>query len=460
MRLVALFAVVASSFLPGCAMYNYPQETLDDTTGPFDFHVIQADDQGSLWSTLDAQRILDRVQTLSQTQNTLIVLFIHGWHHNAAADDPNLLDFRRTLTALNDEISKPKRQELRLDKTGRPSTRIVGIYVGWRGRSLPWYLDYFTFWGRKPTAERVGEGDVSEFIERLQRLYLRANATAAERKTPIVGLVTIGHSFGGQVLWKSLGRQLEIPLAERAPRMSNSLTPSSGEQEAVRVPIDSLGDLNILVNPALEAYQFARVDALYRQLKYPSTQTPQVIVFSAENDTARALWFPLARGVTWPFRPTFRSENDGYQGQLYGKALGDLEQQLTHDLTREPGDDDSLNQDDLLSEHTILDYDFTKPTSFDGIRMSPRPSTDPQAAGRIPYSPVLVVESKNKIIDGHNGIFQDGLREFLTKYVSFIEAKRLLLRASHQLQTSKIPEPTPAASTPAAVTADQAVPGS
>ncbi len=421
-------------------MYNRAQPTVDVTGGPFDFHVIQSDDQGSLWDTSQAQRVLDRVQSLSQAQNTLVVLFIHGWHHDAASGDANLVDFRQALAALDQQISTPQRQSLRSRATGSPGSRVVGIYVGWRGRSLPGPLDYLTFWGRKPAAERVGEGDVAEFIERLQRLYLRANAAAMSRPgSPNVGLVTIGHSFGGQVLWKSLERQLEIPLAERAPRLSNSLAPQASAQDDVRVPIDSLGDLNILLNPALEAYQFARVDALYRQLRYPASQTPQVVVFSADNDSARSFWFPAARAVSWFVRPTLRPDNGGYQGQLYGKALGDLERQLTHELTRQRGDADSLSQASYADEQALLAYDFTAPTSFGGIRLSPRASTDPQAAGRIPYSPVLVVESRDRIIDGHNGIFQDGLREFLTKYVAFIEGKRLLLRARREIQAPDKP---------------------
>lgn len=416
-------------------MYNYPQPTVEDSQGPFDFHVIQADDQGSLWDTSQAQRILDRVEELSKQQNTLVVLFIHGWHHNAASDDPNLIDFRDALTALDKEINTQKRREMRDQATRTAGSRIVGIYVGWRGRSLPGWLDYITFWGRKPTAERVGEGDVSEFIERLQRIYLRADAAAmSEHRGPNVGLITIGHSFGGQVLWKSLERQLEIPLAERAPCMSDSLAPKNDVRDTVRYPIGSLGDLNILVNPALEAYQFARVDALYRQLKYPSSQTPQVVVFSADNDEARSFWFPAARALTWSFRPTFRSDNDGYQGKLYGEALGDFEPQLTHVLELKPDDPDSLTDDSYESKQTLLDFDFTGATSFHGIRLSPRDSKDPQSPARIPYSPVLVVESRDKIIDGHSGIFQDGLREFLTKYIAFIEGKRLLLREEHELQ--------------------------
>jgi hypothetical protein len=179
--------------------------------------------------------------------------------------------------------------------------------VGWRGRSLPSFFDYGTMWWRKSAAERVGDGDVSEFLERLQRIYLRANAFKRYAQnpggTPYMGLVTVGHSFGGQVAFKSVARELEGSLTERAPEQTDAVTkPSIPSRPVVeRVAIDSFGDLNILLNPALEAYQFARIDGLYRQLTYPSTQTPQLVVLSADNDVPREFFFPIARGLTRPF---------------------------------------------------------------------------------------------------------------------------------------------------------------
>jgi len=51
------------------------------------------------------------------------------------------------------------------------------------------------------------------------------------------------------------------------------------------------GDGPYLLNPATEAYQFARVDGLYRQLAYPYKQTLQLAIFSADNDEARQFLF-------------------------------------------------------------------------------------------------------------------------------------------------------------------------
>ncbi len=436
-------------------MYNHEYKVSPLGTDRYELHVVQADDQGSFWNTGVAQQALTRVQQLSATQNTLVVLFIHGWHHNAAPDDDNLMAFEQALDDLYTELARPDRVTLRSKVTNQPSAKIVGIYVGWRGRSLPGLLDYLTFWGRKPTAERVGAGDLSEFIERLQEIYLKANAKGG-RDQPFTGLVTIGHSFGGQVLWKSLARQLETPLAAAAPCMSNSLLPSTSgtdQRTGLPDPIGTLGDLNILVNPALEAYQFARVDALYRQLQYPKEQTPQVLVVSSDNDKARAFYFPLARGATWLFRPTLRPDNDSYQGTLYGKALGEVPAQKTHDLNRTPAVPDTYTEEIYRHEERLISADFTEPTTFGGITLAPAlVNRDPQAPARTPYSPVLVVDAHDKIVDGHNGLFGDegrDFRSFLTKYIAYVEGKRLVLRAGHQLNLRNANPVAVAASAPA-----------
>lgn len=144
----------------------------------------------------------------------------------------------------------------------------------------------------------MGEGDAGEFIERLQRIYLRANAdrkaTTPSGTRPVMALVTVGHSFGGQVLIKTLSHALENDLEERAPRMASTTQEEAAPAAptSIRVPIDSFGDANILLNPATEAAQFIRIHNLYRQLSYPACQMPQLIIFSADNDYRARVSFP------------------------------------------------------------------------------------------------------------------------------------------------------------------------
>lgn len=402
----------------------------------FELRVVQSDDYGSFWDVKEAQATLDRVEALSKDSNTLVVLFVHGWHHNADPADPNLQQAIEALNELTALLNTPERRKLREMQTGRADVNLVGIYVGWRGRSLPSLLDYLTFWGRKNTAERVGEGDISEFIERLQRIYLRGNGGGTNEEQParqartITGLVTLGHSFGAQVLWKALARQLESPLTQRSRCLADRLSPTVLSQLSTEeVAFNTLGDLNILLNPALEAYQFARVDSLYRQVKFLPEQSPQLVVFSSDNDDVRKIWFPVGRAVTGPFRPNFRSEGDSRQGRLWGRALGEVDDQISHTLakSRPAGVDDSLTEQDYLTPDKIRNYDFTGPTTFAGITLTPSAGKNGRAP-RVANSPVLVVRTEEKIVDGHNGIFEPGFRQFLARYITFIEGKRLVLR--------------------------------
>lgn len=225
-------SLAGSLVLSGCAMFDRPYPVPEPSTDPFDFRVIQSDDYGSLWDPSAAQRTLEDTAADAQRTNTFVVLFIHGWHHSAREDDDNLRDSKKTLKALYALLATDKRAQLRQALTGTPDFKLIGIYVGWRGQSLPMPLDYLTAWGRKAAAERVGEGDVSEFIQRLQGLYSRTNTfdpDAPEDQVckPFTGLVTIGHSFGAQVLWKAMSRNLEAPLIARSKNFSSVLAPEA-----------------------------------------------------------------------------------------------------------------------------------------------------------------------------------------------------------------------------------------
>ena len=424
-----LACVAPALLLCSCAFYDHPFDTPPASRSGYELRVVQLDDFGSFWEPDRARDTIAAVeaQSLSSTSSTFVVLFIHGWHHNAAPDDQNLRDFSSWLAKLSAQLSQPARRAARERLTGSADFKLIGIYVGWRGRSLPGLLDYATMWWRKSAAERVGDGDLSEFLERLQRIYLRANAYARYAKapghTPLTGLVTVGHSFGGQALLKAVGRSLESALTQRAPCLTDASTPPAAPRSLVaeRVAIDSFGDLNILLNPATEAYQFARIDGLYRQLAYPSNQSPQLVVFSADNDVPRKFFFPIARALTRPFRPPFRGS---YQGELWGQSLGEVQAQQTHELRLAAGQPDSLVDADFGQDALkVAQYDFTGASAFAGVQLSRLPGV-----AAIANSPVEVVVTHDRIIDGHNGIFQSPFLDFLTGYIAFIEGKRVVLR--------------------------------
>ena len=145
---------------------------------------------------------------------------------------------------------------------GKPAEnfRLIGIYVAWRGASLPGFLDYVTFWGRKSAAQRTGEVDLREFLDRLNQVYRRHNETTGKQTAQatdtapntFLGLVTIGHSFGGQVLLRSVSAALEQELQSVTPVPGYLRSESPTQPQPLGRPLRGFGDLVVLVNPAVE----------------------------------------------------------------------------------------------------------------------------------------------------------------------------------------------------------------
>jgi pimeloyl-ACP methyl ester carboxylesterase len=454
-RILVVAGAAVILCLSSCALYNRAYENPTISEADLELRVVQADDFGTLWDAAAAQTALDEVSREAAANNVLVVVFVHGWHNNAQPDNANYLDFTKALRALVADLSQPARQQTRKNLTGIETVKVIGLYVGWRGRSLPWILDYATFWSRKSTAAKVGDGDISEFLARLQRIYLRGNSFERYKKTeevhPYLGLVTIGHSFGGRVVFNAVSRELESNLVERAPCVSIALSPPKNPQnpQQERLPIDSLGDLNILVNPAFEAFQFARIDDLYRQLKYPSDQTPQLVVFSADNDVPRRVYFPIGEALAWPLQPGFRSK---FQRQLRSKALGELASQQTHELSPSTDADTFTDADYGTPEgrDRLKAYDFTSRTAFGGAELKPLAE-----APVFHNSPVAVVVTHGNIIDGHTGIFLPAFSNFLAPYIAYIEGKRTLMRYAQFQERKRSGAEAPSQSAPQACGAAQ-----
>ncbi|MEO8035720.1 MAG: hypothetical protein ABI837_14890, partial [Acidobacteriota bacterium] len=190
----AFLLVISLLFFAGCATYRSGRQSDDgppESGAGFALGVVEFDDQGKVWNRDDADRILEVARREAEKGGATIVVFIHGWHHSARAGDANLVDFRKALLKLKTEMDAPIYRSARGRLVGHEDATLIGVYIGWRGRSLPGFLDYLTFWDRKPAAERVGRGDVVELLSTLDRIWIDSN-----QRDLYTGLITIGHSFG------------------------------------------------------------------------------------------------------------------------------------------------------------------------------------------------------------------------------------------------------------------------
>src|SRR4051812_30919466 len=99
--------IVSLSLLIVLGSCSFGHKNFDQAGGtlkhPNDF-VIQIDDYGSFWDPEIPARALDSIAQSARTTNTVVILVIHGWHHNAAPDDENAADFARSLKDIRQTL--------------------------------------------------------------------------------------------------------------------------------------------------------------------------------------------------------------------------------------------------------------------------------------------------------------------------------------------------------------------
>jgi hypothetical protein len=423
--------------LCGCVMLcgcSFGNQNYDQTGGKFsepDDFVIQVDDQGAFWQPDIAKRALETIVRESEKTNTIVVLFIHGWHHNAQFDDSNAKDFAAALRSIRSRLDDNvggfpgKYRSARKLLTDDGDVKIIGIYVGWRGISLPMPLNYLTFWGRKSAAERVGGGDLRPFLSGLNDIYVKRNDARVTRlgKGPFMGMTSFGHSFGGQVLFEAVAGTFEKNLREMTSAQGKD--GSAAQNRTLR----AFGDLVVLVNPAFEALQFEDIRTMNKMMTYGTEQTPQMVVLSSEGDGANGVLFPLGRRIAGLFGKPVQDD----QRVLWRTTIGKFEPGWTHKLQPSKGprnpDTEVVNYRDPCK---ILATDLTAINGVGGLDLTP-------IAGRgTAFSPFIIADVHPEIIVKHNGIFRDGLQEFLNDYVAITQAKRMLVSSNVNLQCARI----------------------
>jgi pimeloyl-ACP methyl ester carboxylesterase len=123
----------------------------------------------------------------------ITLVYIHGWKNNAdqALPGRKFQDVERFESALSELAYRSYLQRGR-NPDGVP---IVGVYIGWPGKSLmgPEWFTFVSFWGRRNTANNVGDGDA--LAATLNRVIETTNANSTGSRVMLVG-----HSFGARVL--------------------------------------------------------------------------------------------------------------------------------------------------------------------------------------------------------------------------------------------------------------------
>jgi hypothetical protein len=387
---------------------------------------VEFDEYGHLFNRKQLVDVMAQLGALEE-QNPIILVFVHGWHHNAAENDENLLEFKKVLADAS-------ATEKHLSEGKNPRRPVIGLFVGWRGESVksPSYFPYniLTFWERKNVAQAIGHGGMVELFSLLAEMH--------DRHSEHSRLIIIGHSFGGALVYSALA-QVMIDRMSRLPAV---------EPQAEPKRVRPLGNLIVLLNPAFEAMLYRPLFDLARSREYNPQQMPVMATITTENDWATHYAFKAGRLVSTLF-DSYADPPVG--GAMNTSAIGHYLPFVTHVLLPvkncEPADhtkdSKTENLQAAITRHLVNFQDSSQDRKCFNLK-GPSHENDPELVlirndrpesggeltkgnyiekglvsnGRAPYhNPFLTIRTTKEVIDGHNGIWNDTLRSFLRQFI-------------------------------------------
>ncbi|MDR7040445.1 hypothetical protein J2X36_005228 [Methylobacterium sp. BE186] len=190
-------------------------------------------------------------QHLSSGANYVLV-FVHGWRHDARIGDGNVADLR--LYAAH--VARFLQQRCPTDPRAC-ETKVTAIYVGWRGARVDeqGLRDLFgdaiggflgdvsaaaTLFDRKPVSEAIAPAAISA-LRSIESVLATPRPDGSQRNNR---LIVAGHSLGGNML--ATGLKDDVLKAVRRHAFGKTLPPV-------------LGNLVVLINPASEASKWTTV---------------------------------------------------------------------------------------------------------------------------------------------------------------------------------------------------------
>lgn len=391
--------------LADCTQYGGALEHIGKKNGDYHLGVVEVDEQGVFFSRDQFKNLTCELTGYAQSSGVLISVFVHGWHHNAKPDDPNLKDFKNTLITLSQlehEFAKNK---------GISPRKTVGVFIGWRGESIDWdLLSYLTFWERKNVAEEVAKRSVLEALLRLEKI--RNIQQPPNKDKPINRLFVTGHSFGADVVYNALSSV-----------MLERLITNKKENCAFEA-IKGFGDFVFLINPAFESLQYINFSSLFSEKNdYCENQFPIFAILTSQQDKATKYAFPFGRKLSTLFE-TYRDidilRKNGEQisvsqRKLDTTAIGHEEIFFTHELKNNTL---SLSQKGKLTDDECnIMRDFrngwvTKKKEYMLGDVILKSTT--QYAPKTPY---LVIKVDKEIIPDHNEIYANQVLNFMRRLV-------------------------------------------
>jgi len=270
----------------------------------FTIGVIELSDDGHIKDIRQRDAIFRELKRIARggdnatasSPGAVVVTFVHGWHHRAKVCDENLSCYRRVMEGLVDRKD---------DRANRGP--VMGIYIGWRGESAH-KLTALTFFNRKATAQHVGSLGGRDLLLELNQIQqdLDREVRAASNGAKYVNMVTVGHSFGGALVYSAME---SLKVSEYARNRDDRDADRHGVgypacPDGVKPVRNGIGDLVVLVNPAFEAHRYLYFAKDLEKGTYSPDQRPILLTVASTADDAVGKAFPAGRSLWLVWHPS------------------------------------------------------------------------------------------------------------------------------------------------------------
>lgn len=280
--------VYRTNFMGTCK-YNqctdYSLEIHNDTNESYDLAFIEFSDRGNVFNRNSMNKILTYIKNTSEEEykkgtGIMLIVYAHGWKHNATNNTGDVNKFRKALRALS-IINRQK---------GIADRKVIGLYIGWRGASITApFLENLTYWERKNVAHHIGTGGVTELLVRLNKIVYQ------KKKYDNV-FVIAGHSLGGALILSALKDILisNIVNTEVDKDIINVSKYRSRCKEYYKSK--AFSDGIVLLNPAVEANELFQIKELVSEERCYSRNQPKLLhILSSNSDFANNVFFKIGQ---------------------------------------------------------------------------------------------------------------------------------------------------------------------
>lgn len=383
--------------------YSYPQ---DEESIKYDYTLgfIEFNDDGFFAAPEQFDILIADIKSKLKDRDMLILLYVHGWNHNARDTDENVACFGEVLKAA--AIMQAAYKDIK----GVKPRAVYGIYVGWPGKVYEWDLanKIFSYFGREASADRVGQrGDLLRLFSTISDVRATYGKGAK--------FIIVSHSMGARATYKAL-----------RPIMLNAAYAKQSDQVAF------IADASVMVNPAISADEHKNLDVAIRSGKFSTRDAaPRFVIMTSETDEV------LTGVYTWPnLLANFVRGNYLLSSGPENTAMGLYDKYVTHELqsTEEPGSTletegcPTLRHDELeivrgskrvKNKAELYDFREIKRHISDG--RNPEDSVvraSLKKTGTMPDGPIAVIRVSRNIIPDHNDIFTNLSVEFIARVVN------------------------------------------